>query len=601
MGGKYNIDNIKLKMEQKEKELRSIEDKFSKGFSTKSYVDNIKYQILDENGYHFRATDGIATLDGKKINISFKYDSNIVDIVRQLAGRKYNPETKSWTASLCLMNVIELDYYGFELDNNLKDFLHKYDLPIAHYDISNIRVPDGLSLMDFQKNTIQFIEEHHGRVLISLDCGLGKSVVTSTYINNHKDIKPIIIVVPATLKYNWRNELNKWVSRKLKIEILEGKTPHRLKKTTDVYIINYDILSAWQKELIKIKPQLMVCDEAHYAKSRDSQRGKACVALSKKVEQVILLTGTPMINRTAELYNLIKMVDTYLFDSFMQFGQRYCGAEFNGFGWEYKGSSNVEELHLLLSNIMYRKKKEEVLTELPPKTYTFIPLSLTNKREYEKATNSFFDWVKENRGVNVKNKASYPEMLGKMAVLRQLAVKGALKESIEWLDNFIESTEEKVVVFAIHRDIINTLVRHFGDKCVKIDGSVKTGETRQQIVDKFQNDDSVKVFIGNIQAASEGITLTASSTVVFLEMPWSPSNLQQCCDRCHRIGQKDSVKIYYLLAENTVEMTLAEMIDKKKSDIMLAVDGEEMKEEDMLMDLIHNCLDKKVLPDEDED
>ena len=591
---KYNIDNFEAKIQQQEQQMQSLEDKFSKGICANSYVDSIKYQILEENDNHVRATNGFASFDGKKINISFRYNADIVDVVRQLAGRKYNPETKTWTASLCLMNVIELDYYGFELDNSLKDFLNKYDMPVKHFDIANIKTPNGLSLMEFQKNTIQFIEEHNGRVLISLDCGLGKSVVTSTYINNHKEIKPIIIVVPATLKYNWRNELNKWVTRNLNIEILEGKSIHKLKKTTDVYIINYDILSAWQKEIIKIKPQLLVCDEAHYAKSRDSQRGKACVAISKKVEQVILLTGTPMINRTAELYNLIKMVDTHLFDSFMQFGQRYCGAEYNGFGWEYKGSSNVEELHLLLSNIMYRKKKEEVLTELPPKTYTFIPLSLSNKREYEQATNSFFDWVKENRGMSVKNKASYPEMLGKMAVLRQLAVKGALKESIEWLDTFLETTEEKVVVFAIHREIINALVKHFGKKCVKIDGSVKTGETRQQIVDKFQTDDSVKVFIGNIQAASEGITLTASSTVVFLEMPWSPSNLQQCCDRCHRIGQKDVVKIYYLLAENTVEMALAEMIDKKKADIMLAVDGEELKEEDMIMDLINTCLEKRV-------
>lgn len=579
---KYSAEKIKEELNNYNKKIKKIDDAFKQKLS---YLSNVKKYLFEE-GVPYKATNGIAKLENNKIRISFRYDASVVEQVRELSGRKYDPETKSWTLTLCLMNVIKLDCYGFQLDNYLRDFLNKYNDTSIYFDINNIKTPDNLSLMDFQKDTIKFIEEHDGRVLISLDCGLGKSVITSTYINNHPEMKSVIIVVPATLKYNWYNELTKWVDRPLNIEILEGKTPRKLNKNVDIYIINYDILSAWNKEIIKLAPQLLVCDEAHYAKSRDSLRGKACVSIARKSKHIILLTGTPMINRTAELYNLIKMVDGHLFASFMEFGQRYCNAEFNGYGWEYKGTSNVEELHALLSNIMYRKKKEEVLTELPAKQYTFIPLTLSNRREYERASNSFFDWLEESRDIKVKNKFNYPEVLSKMSALRQLAVKGALKESIDWIDNFLESNNEKVVIFAIHKEIINRLEKHFGKKCVKIDGSVKTGKTRQDVVDKFQNDDNVKVFIGNIQAASEGITLTASSTVIFLEMPWSPSNLQQCCDRCHRIGQKDTVKIYYLLAKDTVEMTLAELIDKKKGNIVNVIDGEEQIEEDTLMALI---------------
>ena len=533
-----------------------------------------------------------ATLDGKKIIIKFNYDAELVAQIKNLDGRKYILDGKYWTCTCTLNNINSLVTLNFNLDSKLK-IKHEQLIKIVtkrntpkKYNTDNIKVPKGLSLMEFQKEGVGFIESRNGNVIVGDEMGTGKTITVLTYISNHPELTPVVIVVPATLKYNWKKEADKWLLTKRDIQILESKKTKKLKKSSDIIIINYDIVHAWRKEIANINPKVLILDECHAIKTSTTKRTKGVKHIAKKAKHIIPMSGTPAINRPAELYNSIKLVEPELFGSFQSYAQRYCDAYFNGYGWEYKGGSNLEELYDILSNIMIRRKKEDVIKDLPEKRRTFVSLDLTNISDYNKAENDFIEWVRENKGKRAADRASSAEKLVKVGTLRLLAVRGALANSIQWIKNFLADYDGKLVVFAVHKEIISALMEEFGDIAVKIDGSVPTGEVRQTIVEKFQNDKNIRLFVGNIKAAGVGITLTASSNIVFLELPWTPGELEQAEDRCHRMGQKNAVNIWYLLAENTIEMELAKMIDSKRNILSQVLDGQVISEENTLSSLL---------------
>mgnify|MGYP001353069596 FL=1 len=181
-------------------------------------------------------------------------------------------------------------------------------------------------------------------------------------------------------------------------------------------------------------------------------------------------------------------------------------------------------------------------------------------------------------------KISSAEAIAKVEVLKQVAVKGKLNQVKEWIRDFL-ATDGKLVVFAIHRFVIDELMKEFKDIAVKVDGSV-TGANRDKAVQAFQNDDNIRLFIGNINAAGVGLTLTAASSVAFIELPWSPALLDQAEDRCHRIGQKDTVNIYYLLGVDTIEERIVKMLDSKRKILDTVLDGKTTSPESLLSELI---------------
>lgn len=523
-----------------------------------------------------------ATAVNNKIAITFDFDSNTVVNVKTLSKRSYEAETKTWYAAITFDNIKKLREFGFTLSDELKEIL-KSEFKVKPTNMVPITGLNG-TLMPFQEEGVNFLLARKGRGMINDEMGLGKTVQALGYLHMCKD-RPAIIVVPASLKGNWKNEAEKWLPG-VKVRVISGGKIYKLDDNEDIIIINYDILKKWNKELLKINPKIMILDESHSIKNNSAIRTKVTLSMAKKIPSVIALSGTPAINRPAELYNAIKIIEPKMFSSFSEFGLRYCNGHFNGYGWDYSGASNLEELYEKLQTIMIRRKKADVLTDLPDKIYSFVPMELTNEKEYFDAENDFLGYIEDKKGKQAAIKASYAETLVRIASLRQLAVKGALKSSIEWIDNFLDSSDQKIVIFAIHKDVIDMVMEHYGDIAVKIDGSVPVSK-RQDIVERFQNDSSVRVFVGNIKAAGVGLTLTASSSVAFLELPWTPGELQQAEDRCHRIGQKDAVNIYYLLAEGTIEEELAQMIDNKKKVLAKVLDGiEDLNEDDMVSELI---------------
>jgi len=300
---------------------------------------------------------------------------------------------------------------------------------------------------------------------------------------------------------------------------------------------------------------------------------------------VIALSGTPIVNKPIEAYNALRLIRPEVFSSSQYYIQRYCDPKWNGFGLDTSGASHTQELHeLLTGTVMIRRLKRDVLPQLPPKVRSFVPVQLHNREDYRLAEEDFIGFLRETKGAEAARRASNAEALAKIEALKQLSVQGKLAESIDWISDFLENGE-KLVVFAVHKFVIEALMQKFGKIAVKIDGSVSLSE-RNKAVEAFQGNDKIRLFVGNIKAAGVGLTLTASSNVVFLELPWTPGDLSQAEDRCHRIGQKDSVNIYFLLAPDTIEERLAHILDSKRKVLDAVLDGEITAQESLLTELI---------------
>lgn len=536
----------------------------------------------------------VGRISKKTMKITFAYDPKLVALVKSFPGRKYHPNGKFWTCPINPVAIEQLKTAGFEIDKELlpKDNNNKR----SAIKITGLK----LELMPFQKTGVEFIEVKEGRVLIADEMGLGKTAQALAWLALHPKERPAVVVCPASLKFNWLEEINKWMKKPGMVQVLSGRKPQKNKAIYgDIIIINYDILpnkyikkgkrmieqpfTGWVDYLLERKPKVVVLDESHYIKNSKAMRTKAACKLAKHCSNLICLTGTPILNRPVEIFNTLNAIDASLFPSFWRFAQRYCGAKHNGWGWNFNGASRTKELNQLLSHIMIRRTKKEVLSELPDKQRTTIPLELANKKEYQQIKNNFLAWLIDKKGTQAAKKASKVEQLTKVEYLKQAAARGKLKAAIKWIENVIEN--EKLVVFATHKEIIDQLTNHFDKEAVKIDGST-TQAKRKEAVDRFQKDSKVKLFIGNIKAAGVGITLTAASKVAFLELPWTPGELIQAEDRCHRIGQKNAVNIYYLVGLDTIDSYIANLLKEKAEVIEKVVDGKASTTEvDILKDL----------------
>lgn len=459
--------------------------------------------------------------------------------------------------------------------------------------------PSGLSreLFEYQKEGVGFLESRNGRAIIGDDMGLGKTAQSLAYLQLHLKARPAVIICPSSLKLNWCLEIFKWMERKDAnlIYLLGGKTkktceevsikgsgrlimrPCKVPKS-GIFIINYDVMPDWAATIKGLKAEIFLLDEVQTIKSKKAARSKAVLALAKGVPKIIAMTGTLIENRPAEAYNAIHMIDPTLFPSEWKYKNRYCDPKFNGFGWSYNGSSNTIELHNKISNICIRRLKIDVLKDLPPKIRVVVPLELDNRAEYTKAENHLIAWIKENKGLKQAKQASKVEALARINELKQLSAKGKLESSLDWIEDYL-SEGAKLVVFAVNTFILDAVQYAFPDCSVRIDGSV-TGTKRNDAVDQFQNNPKIRLMIGNIQAAGVGLTLTAAYATCFLQLPWTPSAVSQAADRVHRIGQTaECVFTYFLLGTNTIEIEVAEMIDKKQKVLDAVLDGVKSDEE----------------------
>lgn len=459
--------------------------------------------------------------------------------------------------------VIDLNRSGF-VESNASDA--EIDIP----------APIGLEYKPFQKAGIKFITRRDATLLAD-EQGLGKTIQVAGAMNIWLP-ELTLIVCPASLKINWERELKTWVMPTPETFIIQpgDKNPWISSFEKGVVIINYDLLSKMKPFLLSINWDLVVMDEAHYIKNTKTKRTKIAVSIPGKKK--VLTTGTPVLNRPIELYSLISYLDKKEWPSKNAFVNRYCDPHTEWYGGRPKlvatGASNLEELQWKLrSSIMIRRLKKDVLKDLPDKQRQVIELSGVSLKSEKEGLAS----ITETRMNKIEN-------LGALAAIRHETALAKVSKVNAFIFDTLESVN-KIVVFAHHRDVIDQIAEAFQGVAVKITGDMSQKD-RQKSVDEFQNNPDVKLFIGNMVAAGTGLTLTASSHVIFAELDWVPGVMAQAEDRCHRIGQKNSVLIQYLVVQDSIDAKLAHSLVKKSEVINQTVNIDKSSVSDEMLALI---------------
>jgi SWI/SNF-related matrix-associated actin-dependent regulator 1 of chromatin subfamily A len=414
--------------------------------------------------------------------------------------------------------------------------------------------------LNHQKEAIQKLVENK-KFILADDMGLGKT--TSTVISALEcGAKKILVICPATLKINWKREIENYTDRS--ISIAEGKS---ISLDEDFVIINYDIIKNFHNikdvdnsKLLSASFDLVIIDESHYLKNAQALRTKLINHLVKDIERLWLLTGTPMTSRPIDYYNLLYLVDSPVAKNWMAYVIRYCkGFQFRVKGrkvWNVMGASNLDELRERTSSQILRRLKENVL-DLPDKIITPVYLKLKSK-EYEEVMGEYYAWYDKNP----EESKSLTVQFTKLTKVRQIIADEKVSQTIEIAENIIEQGK-KVIIFCNFTDSLNKIADHFKKSAVKLDGSMSKTQ-RQKSVDDFQNNENITVFVGNIKAAGVGITLTSAEVVIMNDLSFLPSDHAQAEDRAYRFGQKNNVLVYYPIFDNTIEGIIYDIINNKK-------------------------------------
>jgi len=479
----------------------------------------------------------------------------------------------------------------FEKDNLSEFWVPKSSLIKSHtiekvdidYSKYNHRLP-----LQHQKEAIEKLVGSK-RFILADDMGVGKT--TSAVIAAlETGTKKILIICPASLKINWEREIKNYTDRS--VYICEGK---KYSTDEDFTIVNYDILKNFydpkdkeNSELFKTKYDLVILDEAHMVSNAQAQRTKIIHNFVKDIKQVWLLTGTPMTSRPINYYNLLNIIESPVAQNWMAYAIRYCqGYQFragNRKVWNVTGASNLEELRERTSKQILRRLKEEVL-DLPEKIITPVYLR-TSSREYKDLMGEYYEWLKNKK----EESSSLTIQFSKLMKVRKVIANEKVKQTIEFAENIIEQGK-KVIIFTNFTDTLQLIHNHFGKESVYLDGSCNKVQ-RQFAVDQFQENEKIKVFVGNLKAAGVGLTLTSAEVVIMNDLSFVPAEHAQAEDRAYRYGQKNNVLVYYPIFENTIEGVIYNILNTKKK-IIGTVMGDQVSDSVDVVEEILSLINKR--------
>ena len=554
-------------------------------------------------------------------------------------------------------NNYKFDFENIEEPERI-ELRKKYKETIKRFQDTTAMKADGIDISgmdfsfmkiqpyDYQKQAVVFFDSA-GSCILGDEPGVGKTLPPITYASKYK--MKTLIICPASMKLSWRNEIHKFSNDKAfifkyKPKKNSGEITYS-KEESLFHIVNYESLETYMKfnvghkcyngtcgweENSKIKKHkfcpkcrakgtvksrnndllfledklgtvlnpadygMIVLDESHMIKEMKTHRTKLIKKAFAKVPKKILLTGTAIKNRPYEFFSQLNFLDSKEWSSAHNYGVKYCNGHENNFGWVYDGASNLDELFKRIQPFFLRRLKKDVLRFLPPKTYTNIPIELTDEeyREYKKI----------EKGVIDETNPDDNEMLhmSRIIKLRQFLSDVKLKHSESIIRSILESGN-KVVVFSSFVKPSEKLGEIFGTEAVVFNGS-KNMDEKQKAVEDFQNSDKIGVFAGTIGAAGVGITLTVANIVLFIDLDYVPANMEQAEDRCHRASTTaDNVQIIRLICQDTLDEDMEKLLNEKSAVASQVLDGKENTkkvekvEASIFKDLIGLILKRKVL------
>lgn len=519
--------------------------------------------------------------DNSYWHIGFRYNESLVKGVKSFKGAGYNPENKEWYVPFALITVAPLTQWL--KDNNFVEGTYYYpskrvleyqeppvlitpeDIATACMELQFKRMP-----RPYQCEGIAYMI-NHGNCINGDDCGLGKTGQTIVAIEL-LDAFPALIISPASVKYNWKKEWEKWNPQR-RVGVVERKK--KFDDTVwnnDVVVINYDILgvrgedkpTAKFRELLRKRWKACAIDEIHFLKNEKALRTKMVKKIVKKIQHIWGLTGTLTQNKPADLIQPFTILRRFeeIFGTTKEFKYRYCNAKMTVYGMDFSGFSNLEELHELLRMSAYiRRNKRDVLDELPPMVEQTIDVPIANFREYKRAESNLLAYLEKVDIARANSAVNAPHLV-MMQTLKQLSIEGKLPFIITYLKEWLEANEdERLLVFGVHREPLQQLAEYF--KAPIIQGGVSS-EKKQKIVNEFSNGNH-RVLFANIQSAGTGTDGLQDncSNLVYIELPDKSTELDQANSRLERMGQRSSINITFLLSPDTIDVEIKEMVDDK--------------------------------------
>ncbi len=433
----------------------------------------------------------------------------------------------------------------------------------------------------YQLEGISFGLEHK-RIIIGDEPGLGKTL-QSIGIVDTADAYPCLVICPSSLKINWQREFEKFTDKSALVLDNNVRTTWNYLLSMGVHhvaIVNYESLRKYfvwditsDSKQFRLKdvvfcPQIkmfksIIIDESHRVKDPSAQQTIFTKGLSVGKEWVLLLSGTPVVNRPEDLVAQLSIMNRLQeFGGRAKFLADYCTDPRDR---NAEPAVPLTELsRQLYDTCMIRREKAKVLPQLPDKTRVDLYVDISNRAEYNLAALDLVAYLKEYTectDYDIRRKMRM-EALVRFMTLRSLATKGKVAQAVDFISTFLGSGKKLIVFCSLH-EIVDELLKAF-PTAVTVTGR-DNAASKQAAVDAFQNNPNVQLIICSIKAAGVGLTLTASSNVAFIELAWTYADCCQCEDRAHRIGQKDNVTCYYLLGRGTIDKTIYSLIHKKKS------------------------------------
>lgn len=523
--------------------------------------------------------------------ISFPYDNDLVALMRQQPSRHWHPDSKEWEIPYKqlpkVLGVMKSRQDKVKIEEEYKPKVqNKY-----------VKVPEGF---EFKTKPYEHQIEGftyglaHDRFLLGDEMGLGKTkqVIDIAVAKKISYGYPHCLIICGVngLKWNWQKEVKVHSNEKAFIlgqryrrgkVIIEGNTSKytdlcNVDKLPYFLIINIESLrdTAICEQIKRLCDDgeigMVAIDEMHKAKNPASQQGKAILKILPETR--IAMTGTPLMNTPVDLFIVLKWLG-YEKHSFYQFKNHYCVMGGYG-GYEVIGYRNLGELQEALNELMIRRLKKDVL-DLPEKIYT------TEVVEMSKAQSVIYNEVREEIKQNIDKIKISSNPLAQLIRLRQATgytgilsstvLESAKLDRLEELVEEISENDQKCIIFSNWTDMTAPCYK----RLQKYNPAIVTGETKDRVAeqDKFMHDSSCKCIIGTIGAMGTGLTLTAASTVIFLDSPWNRANKEQAEDRAHRIGTKTNVTIITIVCKDTIDERIEELVYKKGAMADMLVDG----------------------------
>jgi len=547
----------------------------------------------------------------KTVVFEFEYDEVIVSEIKNSDyNARWNPELLHWVVPVNAWSATNIKriirQYSFQEKNKAVENDVVVDYSIKDIDLAYIKgLCDSRGFTytprDYQLEALGYAL-NKGNILNGDDVGLGKTFESIIYAEVTNSF-PVLVIVPASVKYNWAEKWSEIVGPRRRIGVIDTETKKRKNDwEADVVIINYDIIGKKQgrgatvkhPELVSTKWKMVIFDEAHFLKNKTSQRSKAAKMIVKPDDlKIQLLTGTAIMSKPVEIWNLLLLLkaEQYVAEDWYQFVRRYCGGYKGKFGWVTDGATNILELNQKLRDNCYiRREKRNVLKELPEVITEVIKVPITNKREIVKATDNLIEYLRETKGDESAEKAQEAEHLVALGVLRNLSITGKIKAIETYIKEWSQS-DDKLLIFGLHREPLDYLSEKFQSPLIA--GGVNS-KKKQQMVNEWKTSDKQFMF-ANIESAGTGVDglQDVCSNMIIIELPWRPSDLWQVIGRLDRSGQKISPNIKYLLSDDTIDIQMWEMLQDKEEVITAVNKGVDIKKSENGMRAVMRKLKKK--------